>query len=284
MKKIALALLLLLPALPTSAQEVPFQAVAGQARLLLATSGDALFEGLDSRSRTVMANALAGPDGRVADGLWGRVMAGALQVRRENGRRAETVWFNPLLEAGLVLRWAHDGIGWQIVEAAAVTGEALRGEPVGDGLEWARGDERLVTGLREAGLASFRAAEASDWGQLFRVDQRAAVLRRAARAEVSVQALQEAPGYADSLPLLSELLVTGDPVRLKLPAGVVQSLNEMGERARIQLGAASAFRLEDGWTLALQSASAPGITWLVSFADGDPALPVAFSAVGMEAE
>jgi hypothetical protein len=81
------------------------------------------------------------------------------------------------------------------------------------------------------------------------------VLRRAARAEVSVEAMQQTPGYETAPPLLSELMVTGHP---KLPAAMIESLNEMDERARIQRGAASAFRLDDGWTLALQSASAPG--------------------------
>jgi hypothetical protein len=272
---------LTLLAAPAGAQELPFQAVAGQARMLLATSGP-LADALDPASRAVLGKALVGPEGLNTDPLWERLMAGALQLRREQGMSAQTLWFNPLLDAGLLLRWTKDGSGWQIVQAAAVTGEALRGAPAGDGLGWTQQEARLSTALRRHGLASFRAAEAADWTPLFARAQRAEVLRRAARAEVSVEALQATPGYEMVRPLLAELLVTGNPAGLKLPAAMVESLNEMGERARLQLGTASAFRLEDGWTLALQSASAPGVTWLVTFADGSPALPVAFTAIGME--
>jgi hypothetical protein len=278
-KRFVIALALL--ALPAQAQEVPFQAVSGQARLLLADSAEALLYGLDPASRAVMQEALAGPDGQPASSLWARIMAGALQVRREGKEGAETLWFNPLLDAGLLVRWARSGAGWQIVRAVPLTGETLRGGPKGDGLGWIRDDSRLASGLKRSGLGTFGTISSTDWTGFYTANERDAVLRRAARAEVSVEAMQQTPGYETALPLLAELMVAGNP---KLPAAMIESLKEMGERARIQLGAASAFRLDDGWVLALQSASAPGVTWLVTFADGAPALPVAFTAVGMEGQ
>lgn len=284
---VATLLLLTTPMASAQTQDVPLAAVAGTARYSLAASADIMLNSLDPESRRVMAQTLAGEVDFIPGHLWSRVMAGAMQVRREATDSADTLWFNPVLDSGLVVRWVPDGNAWRVLAAAPVTGENLRDEPSVYPIAWPMAGGSLQASLRASAITSFAAADAGSWDRLFEAAPQAqnVVMRRAYVAGNALDELTATPGYGDSLSLLYRLLGTDDPKASKLPPALVRSLAEMGDAARLSLRPITAFRLTDGWSVALQSPDAPGVVWLVSFADpvaGEPALPVSFSAVGMD--
>lgn len=289
---LALASLLLTSSSPVFAQEaaqpreIPLAAIAGTARYALAASPDIVLRGLDPASQAALSYGLRMGLDTIPDAVWSRVMAGALQVRREFATSADTLWFNPLLDAGLVVRWVREGAGWRVLAAAPVTGETIRGQAPTEAIAWPQAGGALATALVNSADKSFATAEAQSWNRLFEEapDAEDVVFLRAELAARSLLEMLGSPGYQDSLAFLRELLVTDDPRTSKLPVALRQSLTEMGDTARLSLRPITAFRLNDGWSVALQSPDAPSIVWFAHFADpkpGEPALPIAFNAAGI---
>ena len=271
----------------TQAREIPLAAVAGSARYSLAASPAIMLRGLDAASQTVLRDALSLGREVILDSVWSRVMAGALQVRREADLSADTLWFNPLLDSGLVVRWVREGQGWRVLAAAPVTGETIRGETPTDTLGWATTGEPLSVALRRSAALSFQTADGQSWNNLFALAPRAEkpLLHRAVLADLALQEFAASPGYGDSLAFVRELLVTDDLRTSKLPRALRQTLTEMGDNTRLSLRPITAFRLHDGWSVALQSPDAPGLVLFAHFADppiGQPAIPTGFNLVGMD--
>jgi len=277
---------MLMQAQPGAAAQPPVAAVAGAARYRLSASSALLLAELDPRSRAVFVAAL-GLDRDPAMGpIWSRVMAGALQVRREAQNSADTLWFNPVIDVGLVVRWARDGEGWVAIAAAPVLGETLRGDAGAVALtpHWAGAGGNLADALAQSAARSFASADRESWNRLFEAApaDAPAIPVRPALAGRALARMAATPGYAGSARLLHRLLVSEDPAERRLPLALQESLSNFGEAARLTLRPVTALRRPDGWTMVLQSPDAPAIAWLAHFTDpaaGEPALPAAFATV-----
>ncbi len=267
---------------PVAPAPPPLVAVAGAARYRLSSSSDLLLEYLDEESRAVFAQGLRVDQERPLGLLWSQLMAGAVQVRRETGDSAETLWFNPALDVGILARWARGPDGWRATAVAPVLGERLRGEPIADVVTpgWAKREGDLAAALEAAGEATFAAAGRAPWTALFAPDENevGAAVGRLMAARGAVRTMEDAPGYGVSLALFRRVL-TGADDSAALPAPVAASLTNFGATARRTLRPVSALRYGEGWILVLQSPDAPAVSWLVHFTDPAPgaaAQPQAF--------
>jgi hypothetical protein len=259
------ALASLLAAPPVAAG--PLVADAGLARYALAADQGTFLDWLDPASRAVFAAAMGGDHGGLG-AYWSLLMVGAVQMRREGADSAETLWFNPLFDAGLAARWRRSGDDWVAIAASPVTGELLRGELRSAGpLVWRAGGGIKAQAEARA-RRSWQGARAAGWLDRDLTDAGTAALRRAAQARGGLDAMRIAPGYDDAGIMARAALVTGDEAAL--PADVRRGLAVTGERARLSLRPVAGFRRSDGWTMALQSPDAPMLAWLVHFADPAP--------------
>lgn len=287
MSGLALLLAAMLVQEPAAAPAAPppLAAVAGAARYRLSASSDLLLEYLDEDSRAAFARGLRVDRERPLGLLWSQLMAGAVQIRRESGDTAETLWFNPVLDVGILARWTRGPAGWRAAAVAPVLGERLRGEAVSDLATpgWLAGSGDPAESLHSAGEASFAAAEAATWAPLFDVSEAdlTAAVARLMIARGAMRRMEEAPGYGLSVAALRQAL-SGATETSTLPAPLAASLRTFGATARRTLRPVTAIRHPDGWTLVLQSPDAPAVSWLVGFADpapGGTARPDAVAAV-----
>ncbi|MCX7864844.1 MAG: hypothetical protein N2423_07405 [Novosphingobium sp.] len=262
---LALLLACLAPG-PAHAQNAPLVAVSGTARYALAADGAAFLEATDPVTRATLQQALGWDDSLFAE-LWSQIMAGAIQLRREFGEDAETLWFNPLFDAGLAIAWRLEPDGWQAVAAVPVTGEQLRGEAFGITPGTWRGS--AIKPLIEArARASWQGAAERTWIGLIARDAGTTAMLRAHAAERSLDEMRLAPGYQGAVFSAWQGLVTGDEATL--PEGVRRGLAITGLNARMTLRPVAAFQRPDGWTLAMQSPDAPRLVWLAHFTDPPP--------------
>lgn len=285
MKSLGLALALLAaPAAQAAVTPGDLIVTAGAARYSL-SSGASKLAMLDDSSRAVFTQALAldNPD---CAALWGRLLTGAVQIRRENGDQADTLWFNPLFDGGIVAHWTRAGGQWRAVTVTPVNGTTLRGETPVDLRHpaWLRQGGDMGRSLGDAAGASFADADRLDWARLYAAPGTVnAVLSSPYEGNRGLYRMMATPGYEHALDLIDRLMVTGDPAALKLPASMRRGLASYGDDARRTLSPVAAYRRSDGWTLAMQSPEAPQIVWLIHFVDpkgSDPALPRGFVAVG----
>lgn len=235
---------------------------AGLARYALAADEGAFLDWLDPQSRAVFTAALGGDHGALGD-LWSQLMAGAIQMRREDAYLAETLWFNPLFDAGLAARWERRGDQWIAVAAIPITGEMLRGEPLTQ--EPVRFAGSIRDSAQTLAVRSWAAAADTDWLALPATNSGTAVLARMGAALTDLDLLRASPGYEDAGITARTALATGDDSAL--PPPIRASLQRMGDTARLSLRPVAGYRRVDGWTMALQSPDAPMLAWLVHFAD-----------------
>lgn len=293
MKRLVLFASLMLPA-PALAQadNSALAVVAGAARYRLSASADLLMQDLDERSQRVLAAALGLDEDPALGLLWPDVVAGALQVRREANSSADTLWFNPLLDVGLVVRWVPRDNGWEALAAAPFLGERLRGEAATDALTpaWARRDTNLSASLRSAARASYAAADAGSWNPLFASAEadRLVIAARLIAARRAKQAVLTSRRAGDGLWLVRRLLVEDDPRQARLPDAMRASLAAFGESARRTLRPVMALRRPDGWSILLQSPDAPAVVWFAHLVDPadprEPSIPQAFAVVSLAGE
>ena len=249
---------------PASASDAPLAVETGLARYALAADEGLFLDTRDPQSRAVFEAALGG-DHAVLGDLWSLLMVGAVQVRHETGDTAETLWFNPLFDAGLATRWRHTEAGWQAVASSPVTGEALRGQPiVRTPVNWGTSGS-LKSAVETRARASWTASAGGGWLDRDLTNAGTAALTRAMAARQSLNRLRGAPGYEDAAQRVRQALVTGSDA--DLPASVRRGLIVMGQHARLTLRPVAGYHHPDGWTLALQSPDAPRLAWLVHFAD-----------------
>lgn len=262
---------------------------AGAYRYLAAASPDALLAELPPASRPPFENVLRPAGERVGDPYWSALMSGAVQrVEVAGPGEARTLWFNPVLDAGLAVHWRRVGEIWTAVEAAPVLGEVLREGVFDPGRDYTHTAWPHASGAPVAAALAISndisAHAAIHWSVLFAAgaDSRAAVLSHCIQADRSLDEVLRAPGYGGSIALLRRLLVLSDPQAARLPPGLAHALEAIGGNGRLTLGPTAAFRRPDGYTLALQSADAPGVVFFAHFADppaGGVALPTRFEAV-----
>lgn len=256
-----LALMGVLAAAPALTEDL--FARAGLARYALAADQGRFLDWLDPASREVFARAMGGDHGGLG-ASWSQLMAGAVQLRREDADLAETLWFNPLFDAGLAARWEKRGDAWVAIAAVPVTGERLRGEPLSlEPVHYTGGSIRQQAEALAA--RTWRVAAGADWLGADATDNGTAVLARVGAARSGLDGLRIAPGYDTAGAMVRAALVTGDESRL--PPEVRVALGRMGSAARLSLRPVAGYRRTDGWTMALQSPDAPMLGWLVHFRD-----------------
>lgn len=268
MRRLAPLALLLATCAPAVAQSGSLVAEAGLARYALAADDRLFLDRLDQASRAVFEQAL-GADVGVPGDVWSQVMTGALQLWREDETNGETLWFNPLFDAGLATQWKRGPNGWRAVAAIPVTGEMLRGEAFSaNPVTWS-GKGNLHTILQDKARVTWRASEYGDWFAASRDGAGTAVVDRALAAAVALNVMRTSVGYDEAILSAWRALTKED--ESKLPEDVRQGLYATGPRARESLRPVAAFSRPGGWAVAMQSPDAPRLTWLALFAN--PTVP-----------
>ena len=230
---------------------------AGTARFRLAASVDTFLAGLDPASQATLGALLRPAGDRASDALWPSLMAGAVQVRQAHGDTAATLWFNPVFDAGLLVRWRRAAYEWRAVDAAWVLGGDLRGDRAGAG-----------TGLADLAQASLRAAAASRLDVIApSPSAAAAAAARANAAAGSLERMYATPGYQFARLGARLILALSDPAQLPARPELKRALALYGAAARQALRPVAAYRRADGWSLILQSPEGPGAAWIVHFAN-----------------
>jgi hypothetical protein len=267
-----------LPAIAAPAAPTQLQLVAANARLAIARSPSHWLQSLDAPPPTLVA-ALAPTGDDAFDADWAVIAAGAIETDRESGDIAVTLWFNPVFDAGLAVRWARTARGWTPIAGAPVPGELLRGEALARGAAggrpaWPAAAGSLAQNLAAAAVEDDRAALSGAWPAALDASaaQRLAwtrgTLARVGEAQRTMRLMATDPGYGDAAWRVRRALVEDDPA--KLPPSVQRDLARMGEAGLLDLQPVAALRRPDGWSLVLQSPAAVGAAWFAHFADPAP--------------
>ncbi len=261
---------------------LPLVAVAGAARYRLSASPGLLLATSPQPTALVFAGLMNGPGLLWGEQAWSDLVGGAVQQRRENGDRAQTIWFNPLYDSAVLVDWHRTEGEWIAVAASVVLGETIRSDS-------SIPEQAGATGWLDAPGGFARALEASSTATLAALErlpewsvlavspalQRTVALMRVNRATGSTVLLRDATprfqGIADALQRLAVL----EPTAAGLDEGVAEALDRAGARARRTLRAVAAWERPDGWTVAFQSPDAPALTFLAHFREPDAATAVA---------
>ncbi|HZL00754.1 MAG TPA: hypothetical protein VFC47_12735, partial [Caulobacteraceae bacterium] len=263
------------PAGPTTASLV---LSAGAARYMLAASPDRLLGAVDPVSWVALNRALRPGGTKIDDPLWADLVAGSVQTRRERADVGETLWFNPVFDAGLAMAWRRTSDGWIVVAAVPVLGETLRGErlaahPLDGRVGWPHAGRSLRLALGGEASASDADAERGGWSALFGETPQAraasflVAMARVSRARFAMRAMAHTPGYRSAIADARNALAGGEAARLATGGAARRELVSMGAAGRSTLRAVDAIRRPDGWSLVLQSPDAPGLAWFAHLSD-----------------
>ncbi len=260
------------PSYATPMPQTALVAAAGSARFELAASPAAFLAGEDATSRATFESVLRNDSGVRGTAAWQAFFAGALQVRHQHADEGETLWFNPVFDSGLLLRW-HWGQGtWSAVSARWLLGRQIRSDAPGT---WVPLPIQAVDPSRFNGsfttLASktLAYAAAADWPAPASVPAGGAELNaRLMAAQDALAKMQSTRGYqgswADAHHLLTRSVIAGPRPGPRL----TRILDGLGTLTCGSLRPVSAYRRgSEGWTLVLQSPLSPGIAVLVDFLD-----------------
>src|SRR5580698_4925532 len=102
------------------------QIEAASARYRLTDNTTLFLKGFNAEAGKVLQSALSAPKSGRDDAFWSDMMAGALQVRHQDGDGGQTLWFNPVFDVGLVIEWKLDAEQWQPEAAWWVLGQDIR--------------------------------------------------------------------------------------------------------------------------------------------------------------
>lgn len=126
-------------AAPAAAQEaVGARDVAASSRVALVAEASRLRHGLavapagllgavDPAEAQLIRRALGNPDA-LALTRWADVFSASTQFFRSGAIEADSIWWNPLLDCGVAVRWRWVATRWQVAGAAAFIGASLRGD------------------------------------------------------------------------------------------------------------------------------------------------------------
>lgn len=261
-------------------------ASAATARLRLSASTERFLGGFDAGTRTILTRALASAS--VDPQTWPQVMAGTVQIRHQSNDEGETLWFNPVLDAGLVVQWHRVGSNWTITNAWSVLGESLRQDAggrltpllIGD-IDRAVVSDQFTTAARE--LPRF---VAPNWRAPVQTPGTAAdVVLRVRAANDAIAAMRQSPGYARAVIDAYELLSFSGPETEGIRPGVKRAIAAIDSDTRMTLRPVTAFRVGADWTVVMQSSFAPGVAWFVSFDRvGDAPVRIASASMTSYAE
>ena len=253
---------------------------AGLARISLTVGVERFLNDLDPQSRAVARGAFALGHHRSAP--WPVLMRGALQVRRQSGPVGETLWFNPVFDAGLLLRWRYDPAGWRVTDAWWVLGADIRHDepetgrglvlPIGE-IDPAPANGRAPMAVDDAAPhyafdhSVFALVADADWAPPAASDERRIeAARRVWGAVTAMQAFDVATGTgAGRTRALNYLMDAAvDPAATMTPA-TLRVLRGLDRSIRASMYPVSAFHRADGrWRLVMQSIDAPAVAIAVT--------------------
>jgi hypothetical protein len=204
--------------------------------------------------------------GEAADTFWSDIMAGALQVRQQSGRSGQTLWFNPIFDAGLVVEWKVDAGQWRPEAAWWVLGQDIRnGAAAKDGPKSAAAVDSAGLALQN-GQEVFRIARASDWhapAQSVEADK--IVRARVAAARASLGKLQASKGGSAVYWAAKDLVTLGLPRAAAEGPKVKPVLAALGPDARERMRVVSASLTgSHEWVLAMQSPDSPALAIFIT--------------------
>jgi hypothetical protein len=244
------------------------QIEAASARYLLTDNAAIFLKGFDSEGSKAFETALSVPkgEGPAAGKFWSDLMAGALQVRHQKGTAGETLWFNPIFDAGLVVEWKLGAGQWEPDAAWWVLGEDIRNGGAAKVDVKSAADADAVALAQQNGEAVFRIAGAADWHapQASANAERIAAERvKAARA--SLEKLEGSKGGSAVVRAAGELLVLGQPRAAANGPKVKPVLAAMGLDARSRMRVVSASKTgAHAWVVAMQSPDSPALAVFIT--------------------
>jgi hypothetical protein len=241
--------------------------------LLPADAADALRKGLDYR-------------GDAADRYWSSLLRSAVQYQKVDGTVAETLWWSPVVDAGIAISWNEVGSDWRIVAAAPVLGETLRGEAKSfhGGPAWsAKGDPQAhAAALQQTAAATSKAVLAGALHPLF--DHPAASINVLARSAVMDDNLTLRLGAPNRWRnVAARLLFTLSPAQVKEPGNVALGhlLASFSDQQRLMFAPRLVVANGPSQTVLWVSAAAPHRVLLVRYPDAKSIMPSEITEVSL---
>jgi len=243
------------------------QIEAASARYRLTDTTALFLKGFDTDAVRALQTALSVPNGepQSADTFWSDLMAGALQVRQQSGNSGQTLWFNPVFDAGLVVHWNLDAGQWQPDAAWWVLGQDIRND--------AAAKEEIKTvavadsaSLFQNGEAVFRLANTPGWRPPQQSQEAGRIVReRVTAARASLDILQGSEGGSAVYWAARRLLNLGQPRAAANGPKVKPALAALGWDARQRVRVVAAYPVgPNELTLAMQSPDAPSLAVFVT--------------------
>jgi hypothetical protein len=239
----------------------------------LAVAPAGLLGAADPAEAQPLRDALGNPD-TLALSRWADLLSASTQFFRSGAVEADSIWWNPLLDAGVAVRWRWAGRRWQVTKAAAFTGATLRGDGEGPPPLEAAALNRRAVATRAAVTRGAADALFSGPGEAAAVFAR---LRAASEALVGLgdnEALA-VRRYSGARRLFT---VPGTPGGAGGPA-LAAALAALSSDQRQALAPYRQIARENGVTVAWASAGAPDTVFLLHYAPAGAVYPNAFDIV-----
>jgi hypothetical protein len=242
------------------------QIEAASARYRLTDNTTLFLKGFNAEAGKVLQSALSAPKSGRDDAFWSDMMAGALQVRHQSGNTGETLWFNPIFDAGLAVQWKLDAGQWQPQAAWWVLGQDIRTGATANGTSKDPAPADPASLALQDGEAVFRIAGAPEWRAPAQSQEADKIIReRVTAARASLKKLQSTKGgstvYWASRELvtlgLSQGAANGPKVKPVLSAPGVDAYE------RMRVVSASAISAH-AWMLTMQSPDSPSLAIFIT--------------------
>lgn len=278
----ALSVASLTPAEKQTITSIPMRASlqieAASARYRLTDTSTLFLKGFDGDGSSALQSVLSLRKGEPQDTFWSDLMAGALQVRHQNGNTGQTLWFNPIFDAGLVIEWKLEPGQWQPEAAWWVLGQDIRNSAA------AKAEAKNTTAADPGALALqdgetvFRLANAPDWHPPQRSEAAERIVReRVASARASLEKLQSSKGGSSVYWAARRLVTLGQPSAAAQGPKVKSALAALGPDARARVRVVSATPTgAHGWMLAMQSPDSPSLAVFITTSNVNTA-PIALT-------
>ncbi len=128
---------------------VALVAEASRLRHSLAVAPSGLLAAVDPTEAQPLRHALGNPDA-LALSRWAELLSASTQFFRPGMFEADSLWWNPLLDAGVAVRWRWVATRWRVAGATAFTGATLRSDSEGPPPLDAASLHRLAVSTRAA--------------------------------------------------------------------------------------------------------------------------------------
>lgn len=280
-----LCLVVAIAAVPATAQEAAgARAIAPSSRIALlaeasrwrhglAVAPAGLLEAADPAEAQPLRDALGNPDALELS-RWADLLSASTQFFRSGAIEADSIWWNPLLDAGVAVRWRWLGTRWQVTKAAAFTGATLRGDGEGPPPLDAAALKRRAAETRAAVTRGAADALFSGPGEATAVLSR---LRAASEALVGLDA-DEALAVRRHSGARRLLTVPGTPGGAGGPA-LAAALAALSADQRQALAPYRQAANGNGVTVAWASAGAPDTVFLLHYEPASAVYPHAIDIV-----